>query len=126
MESKKRKYDENTNTSRKKIKYLYVESKKRKYDENTNTSRKKMKFQNTFDYMDFNIVQDIILSLEYGTASRILLQECKDRYTYFIKNYQITCELIQLLNQFVETTIRDEMELYRQIYKIENLILKKK
>ena len=72
--------------------------------------------------VDIKEIKDTILQIEYGMASRQTLKECKQRY-FLYKKYNTYNDLYNLIDIFLNT--QNEMEMYRLVYKIDNIILKK-
>lgn len=83
-------------------------------DQSSNEAKKKFKIDHT------TIIEETILRIECGMASREMLNECKDRYTKYIKTKEMK-EFLILMK--CKKTIEDEMNLYRLVYKIEKSLL---
>lgn len=101
-------------TKRIKVNNVIKQSNKRKNSEYKNSNNKKLKVDHT------TIIEETILLIECGMCSKKMLDECKGRYTNYIKNKDMK-EFLNLMK--CKKTIEDEMNLYRLVYKIEKSLL---
>ena len=89
---------------------------KRKNTEYKNSITKKLKVDHT------SVIEETILLIEYGMCSKKMLEECKVRYSNYIKSKEMK-EFLNLMK--CKKTVEDEMNLYRLVYKIEKSLFDK-